>query len=34
MELLESIARAGADIVITYMALEVAGWLNGDGAKR
>lgn len=29
MESLTSIARAGADMIITYWAPEVAGWLNG-----
>ncbi len=30
MEILTSIKRAGADIIITYHAKEVAGWLEGD----
>ena len=32
MEVLTSIKRAGADIVITYFAKEVADWLNGRDA--
>ena len=34
IELLEAIARAGADIIVTYLAFEVAGWLNGDRSAR
>ena len=30
LELLTSIQRAGADIIITYHAKEVAGWLRGE----
>jgi len=30
MEILTSIKRAGADIIITYHAKEAAGWLEGD----
>jgi porphobilinogen synthase len=29
MELLTSIKRAGADVVITYFAKDVARWLKG-----
>jgi porphobilinogen synthase len=29
-EILKSIRRAGADIIITYHAKEVAQWLNGE----
>jgi porphobilinogen synthase len=30
LELLTAIARAGADIIVTYLALEAAGWLAGE----
>lgn len=33
MELLTAIARAGADIIVTYMAAEVAGWLRHPEAR-
>ena len=29
VEVLTSVTRAGADLVATYWATEVAGWLNG-----
>jgi porphobilinogen synthase len=28
LEILTAIARAGADIIVTYLAAEVAGWLD------
>ena len=31
MEILTSIKRAGADIIITYHAKQAAGWLRGNG---
>jgi len=30
LELLTSIRRAGADIVLTYWAVEAAGWLDRE----
>ena len=32
LEILTSIKRAGADIIITYHAKEAAGWLADSGA--
>jgi porphobilinogen synthase len=34
LEALTSIARAGADIVITYAAADVARWIGEDRAVR
>jgi porphobilinogen synthase len=34
LELVTAIRRAGADIVVTYLAHEIAGWLAEDGAAR
>jgi len=31
LEMLLSIKRAGADMILTYFAKEVAGWLDGEG---
>ena len=31
LEILTAIKRAGADVIITYSAKDVAGWLKGDG---
>ena len=31
MEMLTSIKRAGADMILTYFAKEVAAWLDGEG---
>jgi len=31
LEVLTAIKRAGADILISYHAKEVAGWLRGEG---
>jgi len=31
MEVLTAFKRAGADGVLTYFALDVAGWLNAGG---
>jgi len=33
LELLTAIARAGADVIVTYLAAEVAGWLRDPGAR-
>ena len=32
MESLVAIARAGADIIVTYFAVEAAGWLAEEAA--
>jgi porphobilinogen synthase len=34
LELITAIRRAGADIVVTYLAHEIAGWLAEDGLPR
>ena len=34
METLTAIARAGAQIIVTYFAREAAGWLTGERARR
>jgi porphobilinogen synthase len=34
LELVTAIRRAGADIVVTYLAHEIAGWLAEDGGPR
>ena len=33
MELLTAIARAGADVIVTYLAAEVAGWLRNPETR-
>jgi porphobilinogen synthase len=32
LELLTAISRAGADVIVTYLAAEVAGWLRDGGS--
>ncbi|MCI0582113.1 MAG: porphobilinogen synthase [Chloroflexi bacterium] len=34
LELVTAIARAGADVIVTYLAAELAGWLAGQGGGR
>mgnify|MGYP006290101307 FL=1 len=31
METLTSLKRAGADVILTYFAKDVAAWLKGEG---
>jgi porphobilinogen synthase len=33
LELLTAIARAGADVILTYLAHDAAGWLAGETAR-
>jgi porphobilinogen synthase len=34
LELVTAIRRAGADLVVTYLAHEIAGWRAEDGGSR
>jgi porphobilinogen synthase len=34
LELLTAIARAGADVILTYLAADAARWLNDERAAR